>query len=114
MLDTDPQNVAITTATPGTGGDARARLTVAGELDLATAPRLAHALHAVLDAGHDVELELSGLRFIDSSGIRVLVHGWQSFADAGRTFVLRPPLPAQMRKVLEVAGLLERLPIDSP
>ena len=51
----------------------KCRVTVAGELDLATSARLRTALADVIDAGHIVvELDLDGVTFIDSSGLHVL------------------------------------------
>ena len=50
-----------------------ALLTVAGELDLATAGELERAVSVCLAAGnHDVALDLSGVVFMDSSGIHAL------------------------------------------
>lgn len=48
------------------------RLTLEGELDLAGAAYLTDALDCLPD-GASVVLDLAGVRFIDSSGIRVLV-----------------------------------------
>jgi anti-anti-sigma regulatory factor len=41
----------------------------------------------------------------------VLVHTTQRAQAAGVDFTLLAPLPAQMRRVLQVTGLDERLPI---
>jgi len=56
---------------PGTGS---LRLRIAGELDVTTIPALERMLTEVLD--HEpckLELELSGLRMIDSTGVGALV-----------------------------------------
>jgi anti-anti-sigma factor len=87
------------------------RLTAAGELDLTTAPVLEERLFAELRAGQDVELDLSGVPFVDSSGLRVLVQAVGVGDEHDARFTLIEPLPAQMRRVLEVTGLIERLPI---
>jgi anti-sigma B factor antagonist len=109
VLDIDPAQPLTVTATPVEApGRAGRRLTVAGELDLQTAPALAATLAEQLADGHDVELELSGVGFIDSSGIRVLVQARTAALAAGRTLTLCAPLPSQMHRVFEVAGLLER------
>jgi anti-sigma B factor antagonist len=53
----------------------RSVIAVSGELDLWTAPELSDAaLNALNEAGcHRLALDLSGLRFIDSSGINALI-----------------------------------------
>lgn len=51
----------------------RVRMMVAGELDIATSPYLREDLERELRAGHGVDLDLSQLRFMDSTGISVLV-----------------------------------------
>ena len=111
MLDIDPAQPLTITAAPVVAQDSpRRRVTVAGELDLQTAPALADSLRQQFEAGCDVELELSGVSFIDSSGIRVLVQALAGAAEAQRSFALCTPLPAQMHRVFEVAGLLGRFP----
>jgi anti-anti-sigma factor len=51
----------------------RPRLTLNGELDLATAPRLESCLRQLKDERQSVCLDLSRLEFIDSSGIHLLL-----------------------------------------
>jgi anti-sigma B factor antagonist len=116
LLDIDPAQPLTITATPvEAGGRPRRRVTVAGELDLQTAPALADSLEQQFAAGCDVELELSGVTFIDSSGIRVLVQARAAAQEGERGFALCAPLPAQMHRVFEVAGLLERFAfVDGP
>ena len=70
-------------------GEARVRLIVIGELDLASAPALAR-LASIVDltkTGH-LDLDLGGVTFIDGTGLRALqslVHG---IRDAGGTAVI--------------------------
>ena len=84
-----------------------------GELDLTTASALEARLLEELAAGPDVELDVSAVPFVDSSGLRVLVVAAREAAERGVTFTLLEPLPAQMRRVLTVTGLIDRLPIAS-
>jgi anti-sigma B factor antagonist len=107
LLHIDPAQPLQIIATPASG-PSRRRVTVAGELDLQSAPTLAQTLGEQFADGCDVELEVSGVTFIDSSGIRALVGAQTAAAAAGRTFALCAPLPAQMHRVFEVAGLLGR------
>src|SRR4051812_16226385 len=54
--------------------DGRATLVVAGEIDLVTAPFLRDELAAVIgDAGSTTVVDLSGVTFIDSSGLGALI-----------------------------------------
>jgi anti-sigma B factor antagonist len=107
-----PEEFAISTSEI----DGRAHLTLRGELDLATAPELEQLLTQRIDANQDVVIDLRGLEFMDSSGIRVLVAG---HARAGRTgtrlFIVRPRPDSAVAKIVEVAGLDGELNIlDDP
>jgi anti-anti-sigma factor len=86
-------------------------LTVSGELDLLTSPQIREHVHAVVaDGGRAMVLDLSGVRFCDSSGIGVLVATRRLMRScAGR---LRLVLPAQgapdgshVNRVLVALGL---------
>jgi anti-sigma B factor antagonist len=47
---------------------------VSGEIDMATAPRLRQALVAEIDGGcRSVVVDLSGVQFVDSTGLGVLI-----------------------------------------
>lgn len=87
-------------------------LGIRGELDLDSAPRLEAAL---IDAeGRNcsaIVLELSGLEFIDSTGIGVLVKAQGRAARDGRRFLLKN-LPPQTARVLSIAGLSSRFAIS--
>jgi anti-sigma B factor antagonist len=67
----NPVTFAISQLTPEAGTTV---LAVEGELDLATAPRLEGPLTEVAGEHHDrVVIDLSGLTFIDSTALRLLV-----------------------------------------
>jgi anti-anti-sigma factor len=83
--------------------DGPARIVAKGELDLSSAGQLEAALDRVPDQG-DVILDLGGLSFIDSSGIRVLVLAHGRWQDSGHRLVLRDVSPVCQR-TFEVAGL---------
>src|ERR1700677_3975074 len=59
-------------------------VSVAGEVDVATAPSLAGKLEEVGDGGRvDIVLDLSGVEFLDSSGLGVLVNYLKRVLAAG-------------------------------
>jgi anti-sigma B factor antagonist len=63
-------------------------LTLAGELDLATAPVLQERLDAALRRGAVVVIDLSRLRFVDSSGLGMLVQAERQLRESGGQLVL--------------------------
>jgi anti-sigma B factor antagonist len=56
-------------------------LAVAGEIDMATAPKLAQALRMHTEC--DVTLDLSAVSFLDSSGFAVLVDAYNTLRQTG-------------------------------
>lgn len=81
-------------------------LRLVGELDIGTADRLRGALAEVTGRGSTIVLDLSGLDFIDSSGLHELVVALKRERAAGGDIVLRKPSP-QTRRVLEIVGLTQ-------
>ena len=76
-----------------------------GELDTATVPQLV----AELDAGtRHVGVDLGGLTFVDSSGMRVLVEAHRAAAQHGIEFAVLPGPPA-VQRAFEMAGLKDLL-----
>ena len=87
-----------------TSGDA-VRIAVRGEVDLYSSPRLRTALlDAVPAAGTVVEVDLSGVEYIDSSGVATLVEGLKSARENEKGFILVEPSDP-VRQVLELARL---------
>ena len=85
-------------------------ISLKGELDIATAPDLEELLTKSRKDGLDaLKVDLRGLDFIDSNGLRVLVEAWKSCFKEGVTFTLAPG-PRQVQRVFDVAGLLDQLP----
>lgn len=78
---------------------------VAGELDLATSPALREACDTAIERKSEtVRLDLSGVSFLDSTGISVLVQTHKQLDAQGGALVLYG-LRDQIRRVLDVAGL---------
>jgi anti-sigma B factor antagonist len=95
--------------------DETGRLTLSGELDLATVPRVQEAVDELLarGVGHLV-VDLGGLGFVDSSGLRLFIVLDRRAAVEGWTLGLIRPHNAAMG-VFEVSGAEENLPfIEDP
>jgi anti-sigma B factor antagonist len=64
-----------------------------GELDLATGVELLEGLRPALRPGRTICLELSGLGFIDSSGLRALVSAAEALRPEGGLVLEAPTQP---------------------
>ena len=111
-MATPPEEFSISVAEI----DGRAHVILRGELDLATAHELEQLLTERIDANQEVVVDLRGLEFMDSSGIRVLVAAHTRAGRNGtRVFVVRPGPDSAVAKIVEVAGLDRELNIlDDP
>jgi anti-sigma B factor antagonist len=90
-------------------GDA-ARLTLAGELDMATSPRLEEAVAGVLARGaRRVIVDLSGLAFVDSSGLRLFIALNDRAAAGEWTLGLIRPSTSPL-SVFQITGAEDNLP----
>jgi anti-sigma B factor antagonist len=87
------------------------RISVRGALDLASASDLDDAFVS-LGALHPplVLLDLAGVTFFDSSGLRALMRVTSRCEELGTTVRLLDP-PPQTRRVMEVTGTLDRFEI---
>ena len=86
-------------------------LELAGELDLATAPKLEDELRRVEGDGPSViVLDLRPLAFMDSSGLRALLAADGRAREAGRRLVLVRG-DERVQRVLKITRLDERLEI---
>ncbi|HUQ63343.1 MAG TPA: STAS domain-containing protein [Acidimicrobiales bacterium] len=81
-----------------------------GELDLETAPKLQSVLGTILEepSTTNVTLDMEGLEFIDSTGLRILVDAVSRLGDRGGKLAVRGARPATL-KVLEICGLTQTM-----
>jgi anti-sigma B factor antagonist len=80
---------------------------LSGDLDIQTAPALDERLHRAMDDGRtSLVVDVSGLTFIDSTGIGVLLHSLKDVQRLDGQLVLRAPTERTLR-VLEIIGLRE-------
>jgi anti-sigma B factor antagonist len=82
-------------------------LAVTGELDIETAPQLSEEVElAVWSTVGAFVLDLSGVTFLDSSGLHALLRARAFLAREDRLLVLVCP-PGQARRVLDLASVLD-------
>ena len=75
-------------------------VTAAGEIDMATAPKLRECLETTEG---NVVVDLRAVSFLDSSGIGVFVDAQEHLSEAGGNLVLRKS-QAIVRTALEITG----------
>jgi anti-sigma B factor antagonist len=84
-------------------------VSVACELDMATAPQLQDQISDLLEKGRSrLVFDLAGLSFCDSTGLSVFVRAKNSTDDARGMVRLAAPQRGVLR-ILEVSGLVEVL-----
>lgn len=91
-----------------------ARLSVSGELDIATAPQLDHGLAGAQADAALVILDLRELQFMDSSGANLIAAaGGRARQAGGRLVVVRGPV--QVERIFALVGLDRQLElVDHP
>ena len=87
------------------------RVRVRGDLDLSTSPQLGETLGRAIAGGNSVVLDLSGVTFIDSTGINTLISALRASETNGGALALSPDLPDQVSRVFEITGLDGVFPI---
>ena len=93
------------------GDDGEAIVTVAGELDLASADQFAFAVADRLSAG-PVLIDLSRLTFMDSAGVRAMNSALRSASQHGHELRVAPEMDASVVQVLELTGMMGLLRIE--
>jgi anti-sigma B factor antagonist len=92
-------------------GDRAARVLVVGELDLASSEKLDRALTQALTDADEVVLDLSEVSFIDSTGLSTILSGVSTSQLNGGKLTISSSLPPQARKLFELVGMQDALPI---
>lgn len=78
---------------------------VDGEVDLSNAAGLRdHLIQQVTEGNHNIAVDLSGVEFMDSSGLAVLISGLRRTKEHDGSLVLVGPT-ASVRRVLSITGL---------
>ncbi|HST56958.1 MAG TPA: STAS domain-containing protein [Solirubrobacteraceae bacterium] len=106
------------TPTPGTLSisssidDGTVRVTLEGELDLASARLMEERLSTIEETRPArLVVDLGRLAFIDSTGLRLLLQADGRARERGGEFVLRPG-DANVQRVFEVTGALDVLSFE--
>jgi len=79
-------------------------LSVVGDVDLASSDQLRNDIAPLLGSGRDLILDLAEVRFMDSSGIAVLLDARTKQLASGRSVFVQNPSNI-VRRVLDATGL---------
>jgi anti-sigma B factor antagonist len=94
----------VTVEAIGGVGDAPRVLRAAGELDVATVPRLLLEVQALVESTIGVVLDLTAVTFLDSSGVRLVDRIGQECLRRGVPYRVVAPPGHRARRVLEIVG----------
>lgn len=110
-MPSDSQTLSVTVVQHG---DTRAVVSVGGELDMDTATLLHHQLAAQVTQGRaNLVLDLSGVPFMDSSGLNIVLRGINETRQLHGRLLLAAPTDA-VRRLLDLTGIsLTHKPYDS-
>ncbi len=95
--------------------DGRCTLVLAGELDLASASALEREVLQACERGAaEVVLDLQEVSFLDSTGVRVVFESQAGCRRFGAGFGVVPGRHPGQRRMFEIAGMLDALPMREP
>lgn len=86
-------------------------LTLSGRLDTVTSPKLQDALAEDLSDSDEVVLDFSGIDYVSSAGLRVLLFGQKKAHSSGKTMKLIG-VSTEVMEVFDVTGFSGMLTID--
>jgi anti-anti-sigma factor len=94
------------------GGEGTEIVVLEGEHDLGTLPQVRDAFEAIADDDKALIIDLSSAAFVDSSILGAVLDARRLAGEAGRGFAVACDGAAEpVRRVLEVTGLAEELPV---
>lgn len=80
---------------------------VEGRIDSGTAPQFGEAVNAVIEAGRfRIVIDLSGINFMSSAGLRVLVNAQKTCKRFNRGEVILTAVPANLMAAIDLAGFV--------
>ncbi len=78
-----------------------------GEIDVYTSPKVKDAISELIDQGHyNLVINLEKVRYIDSTGLGVLIGGLKRVREHGGTVSLVCTNP-QIKKIFDITGLVK-------
>jgi anti-anti-sigma factor len=109
VSDQSPELLVIDVTQPSEGVYL---VSLSGEMDIATGPEFTARIAELGSGGsHRVVVDLSGLTFLDSSGINALVSSARAIGTDGGEVVLAAPTP-HIWQVFEIVNLSEVVTIE--
>jgi anti-sigma B factor antagonist len=81
-----------------------------GDIDLSNVPLLWSNLKAAGEDGHNVIVDLSGVTYVDSTGLKALLDCHNIFLERGQRLTIAGP-PTMLLKILNIVGLGNSIPI---
>lgn len=90
------------------------KLTVSleGRLDTTTAPELEGELKGTLEGVKELIIDLKGIEYISSAGLRVLLSAHKSMSAAGGSMVIKGA-NEEIMEIFDVTGFIDILKIES-
>jgi anti-sigma B factor antagonist len=93
--------------------DGVAVLSLRGEIDVYTAPRMRQAIVDLVDAGsHNIVIDMEKVDFLDSTGLGVLVEGLKRVRTRGGSLSL-VVTQDKIVKIFDITGLNKAFPIHA-
>jgi anti-sigma B factor antagonist len=86
-------------------GDGHVTLRASGEIDLYSAGDFTAALGQAADTAPDVTVDLTGVRFMDSTGLRALLRARRRAEDEGGRLRLAVDPSGAVARLLDLAGV---------
>ena len=92
--------------------DGRVHLSLFGELDVARRDQFQVGLRRARDASSDgLVIDLSGLTFIDSTGLGLIISAWTESKREGLSLEMVPGSAEQVRRTLALTGIDRFIPL---
>jgi anti-anti-sigma factor len=85
-------------------------VSVEGELDISTADQLAEPGQVAVNTGSPMILDLSACPFIDSTGLRFVLHTYKELQEAGKAMVVVTD-QEQVRKLFSLTAIDISIPV---
>ncbi|HEY1778422.1 MAG TPA: STAS domain-containing protein [Solirubrobacteraceae bacterium] len=89
------------------------RITLVGEVDLATVPELDRLLDDLAEREHRrLLIDLNGVEFMDSTGLASIIRALHTADANGHRLTVRCASP-QVQRLFEIAGIIDRLTFEA-